>query len=152
MERLSDKESKIYQDAFVLVLSEYVDVIPSILSRMEGASFAKLLMVTFLVRRSHLAGDELYSGHDKNNLLSKALIQAGISIGDLVDEVPMFSAAVDLLIRDGTVLVDGDELKIDEACELNEPSAPFTTFSISFIEECSSLSDEYVLEEVLKSV
>ena len=42
MERLSDKESKIYQDAFVLVLSEYVDVIPSILSRMEGATFAKL--------------------------------------------------------------------------------------------------------------
>lgn len=152
MERLSDKESKIYQDAFVLILSEYVDVIPFILSRMKGASFVKLLTVTLLVRRSRLMGVELYSGHDKNNLLSKALIQAGISIDDLVDEVPMFSAAVDLLMRNGTVLVDGDELRIDEACELNESNASFTAFGISFIEECSSLSDEYVLEEVLKSV
>ncbi|WP_288070617.1 hypothetical protein [Adlercreutzia caecimuris] len=152
MERLNGEESKIYQDAFVLVLSEYIDVIPSILSRMDGASFAKLLMVAFLVRRSRLMGVELYSGRDKNNLLPKALIQAGASIDDLAGEVPMFSAAVDLLIGSGKALVDGDAIKIGGNCELNEPGTPFSAFIASFIEECSSLSDEYILEEVLRSV
>lgn len=149
MERIDSEKSKTYQDAFVLVLSEYLDIIPPILTLMGASSFAKLLVVSFIARRSRLLTVELYSGHDKNDLLFKALMQANASIDDLANEVPMFAAAVDLLIRSREIHAAGDAIKAETDIDID---TRFSRFICAFIKECSSLSDEYILEEVLRNV
>lgn len=149
MDHFDSGKSKIYQDAFVLVLSEYIDIVPLVLSIMGRSSFAKLMVVSFIARRSRLQTVELYSGHDKNDLLLKALMQIDITIDDLTNETPMFAAAVDLLIRSRKIQVDGDTIKAGRGIE---GSTRFSRFIDGFIKECSSLSDEYILEEVLKNV
>ena len=144
-----DNESKIYRDAFTLILSDYVAAIPLILRELGGVSLIKLMIVSFIVRRVRLESIMVYSGHNKKDILPKALIQIGVSIDDIITEIPMISAAIDLLIRQELVQLH-DEVLIAKGKDVD--TLEISVFLRTLLRECSALSDEFILEEVLRSV
>lgn len=142
--------SNIKDEAEVIQLSMYCDIIMAIIKKKETLSINKLIVFAYLIKKNNYYAQDVFRGNNTKGIVIKALSLLNGLRDDYFSNIVYVFTAIDLLVKSEKVNVDGVEITL---CD-REYKSNFTVglFFERAIEASDLFTDRQFLKEVLNNV
>jgi len=137
-------------EAEVIQLSIYCDIIMAIIKKKEKLSVNKLITFSYLLKKNNYYSNDVFRGNNTKGLVIKALSLLNGLRDDYFSNIAYAFTAIDLLVAARKVRVDDDMITI---CD-KEFKSNFAVglFFERAIESSDLFTDRQFLKEVLSNV
>lgn len=142
--------SNIKDEAEVIQLSMYCDIIMAIIKKKGTLSVNKIIPFAYLIKKNNYYFQDIFKGNNTKGLVIKALSLLNGLRDDYFSNIIYAFTAMDLLVESGKVKVTGNEITL---CDRKYKSN-FTVglFFERAIEASDLFTDRQFLKEVLNNV
>lgn len=133
----------------VVLTSEYVHIIQSIILTTKRYSLIKTLIFAYIIHQQKYYLTSIYDGKTKYSSFLKCISEISGKYKDFCANISFIMQAVDILVGSKNIAISGSKityLSITSAIEVNDK------FILLAIEESKKISDRQVLKEILRNV
>lgn len=133
----------------VVLTSEYVHIIQSIILTTKRYSLIKTLIFAYIIHQQKYYLTNIYDGKTKYSSFLKCISEISGKYKDFCANISFIMQAVDILAGSKNIAISGSKityLRITTANEVNDK------FILLAIEESKKISDRQVLKEILRNV
>lgn len=143
---------KIREQAEVLQISIYTNIVCDLLKKHNRLSICKLVTFSYIVKQSVFMGGPIYTAHNKRDVIYK-----GISIlsGDFeryCDSLVYIFKAIHLLISQNVIVMENNFLFLSDINMSIDTVYPIGNFLNKVIIESRNMSDKQFMKEVTYNV
>lgn len=139
----------IHEERDVLLTSEYIDILYSVISQKKSISLVKFCLFAFVIKQTQGYLKPFYPAITKNDSVLRTISMIGGSFSDFINDHQFIFAAIDLAANAEKVSINNGVIRL-----LTEVrgSHSFDPFILKAISDSDRFTDRQFAKEIVKHV
>lgn len=142
----------IEDEAEVLQVSRYCEIINQILNVNKSLSIVKMLVFAFILKNDVYLQENVYSANTSIEIVYKCISILSGQFNDFLDNIFFILKAIHLLMLDNRIIIENSLIKPVRIKNVLNQMYDETFFIYDAIKESNKMSDRQFLKEVINNV